>query len=145
LLLVGAAAVLAAMLHPIGDPLRAFSAARVDLVALAMVGVVAVPLLISAWTNIALQRAGPSEHAVMGHYGHMAAFSFTVIGVGVLASLRPTGWRLVAWVAGALPVALGIVSIVYPDVESSLAAPWSVAAIAWGVVFIAWTAFDRRG
>jgi hypothetical protein len=44
-----------------------------------------------------------------------------------------------------LPVALGIASIVYPDIESSLALAWSVAAIAWGVVFIARAAFDRRG
>ena len=65
------------------------------------------------------------------------AFSFTVIGVGVLSSLRPDGWRLTAWVAGVLPAALGIASLVYPDVDSSLSSAWSVAAIVWGLAFVA--------
>ena len=144
LLLVGAATVLATMFHPVGDPLRAFRGARLDRPMIALVGVAAVPLLAFAWTNIGLQRAGPSEHAVMGHYGHMTAFSLTVIGVGLLAALRPEGWRLTAWVAGGLPVALGVASLEYPDVESSLALPWSVAAIAWGVVFVAVAEIARR-
>jgi hypothetical protein len=144
LLLVGAATVLATMFHPIGDPLLAFRGARVDRPMLALVGVAAVSLLAFAWTNVVLQRAGPSEHAVMGHYGHMAAFSFTAIGVGILSSLRPAGWRLTAWVTGVLPAALGLVSLVYPDVESSLALPWSLAAVAWGVVFIARAEIVRR-
>jgi hypothetical protein len=137
LLLVGATTVVATMFHPIGDPLRAFRGARQDRLMLGLVGIAAVPLLAFAWTNIGLQRAGPSEHAVMGHYGHMAAFSLTVIGVGVLASMRPDGWRLTAWVAGALPPLLGIASLVYPDVESSLSPVWSLGAIAWGVLFVA--------
>lgn len=62
------------------------------------------PLLAFAWTNIALQRAGPTEHSILGHYGHMAAFSFTVIAVGVLSSLRPDGWRITAFVAVGQPL-----------------------------------------
>jgi hypothetical protein len=104
---------------------------------LTLVGIAAVPLLAFAWTNIALQRAGPSEHALLGHFGYMAAFSFTVIGVGVLSSLRPDGWRLTVWVAAGLPAALGVASLAYPDVDSALSLPWAVAAIAWAIVFIA--------
>ena len=136
-LLVGAAAVLATMLHPAGDPLRSFSLPRADRTMLALIGIVAVPLLAFAFTNVGLQRVGAGDHAQLGHYGYMAALSFTVIVVGALASLRPDGWRLVAWVAAALPAALGVASLVYPDVASALSLPWAIVAIAWGVVFVA--------
>lgn len=72
----------------------------------------------------------------MGHYAFMAAFSYTVIGVGLLASLRPVGWRLSAWVAGLLPAVLGVTSLLYPDATSSLDARWALAAIAWAVAFV---------
>lgn len=72
----------------------------------------------------------------MGHYGFMAAFGFTVVGTGVLASLRPAAWRVAAWTTGSLPVVLGLTSIIYPNVASSLDLIWTVAAIAWGAVFI---------
>jgi hypothetical protein len=68
----------------------------------------------------------------------MAALSFTVIGVGLLSSFRPEGWWLSAWVAGLLPVFLGLASVVFADVDSSLSLGWSLAAIAWGVAFVAW-------
>jgi hypothetical protein len=144
LLLVGATTVLATMFHPIGDPLRAFAKARFDRPMLALTGVAAVPLLAFAWTNMVLQRAGLSEHAVMGHYGDMAAFSFMVIGVGILSSLRPDGWRLTAWVAGGLPAALAVASLLNPGVESSLSLPWAIAAISWGLAFGARAELVRR-
>lgn len=136
-LLVGASTVLALMFHPIGDPVRAFARSRVDRTMLALVAIAAVPLLAFAAANVGLQRADPSEHALLGHFGYMAAFSFSVIGTGLLAAARPAGWRSVAWVAGALPLLLGIASLAFPDVSSALAAEWAVAAIAWGTAFIA--------
>jgi hypothetical protein len=129
---------LAAILHPTGgDFFRSFSVSRVNLVLLALIIIAAVPLLAFASTNIGLQRTVSDEHAALGHYGFLAAFSFTVIGVGLLASLRPDGWRLTAWVAGLLPALLGLTSLVFPDVGSSLGLAWSLAAIAWGVGFVA--------
>jgi uncharacterized cupredoxin-like copper-binding protein len=104
---------------------------------LALVIIAAVPLLAFASSNIGLQRTVPDDHAGMGHYGFMAAFGFTVIGVGLLASLRPDGWRLTAWVAGLLPALLGLASLVFPDASSSLGPVWALAAIAWGAVFVA--------
>ncbi len=104
---------------------------------LALVGIAAVPLLAFAATDIALQGAITDEHSALGHYGFMAALSFTVIGVGLLASLRPVGWRLTAWVAGLLPAFLGLASVIYPDNSSSLGLVWAVAAIAWGALFVA--------
>lgn len=137
-LVLGASTLLSTMLHPAGrDLFRTLSVSRMDRVMLAVVLIAAGPLLAFAFTNIALQRAGPSDHVALGHYGFLAAFGFTVIGVGLIASLRPDGWRLTAWVAGFLPALLGVASLVVPDVDSSLGLGWALAAIAWGVVFVA--------
>jgi hypothetical protein len=134
----GALALLATILHPTWrDLFSSFSVSRVNRVMIALVIIAAVPLLAFAATNIGLQRTLINDHAAMGHYGYMVAFSFTVIGVGLLASLRPDGWWLPAWVAGLLPVLLGLASVVFPEADSSLSLAWALAAIAWGVVFVA--------
>jgi hypothetical protein len=136
-ILVAAGTVAAALLHPARrDFFRSFRVSRVNWVMLALVVIAAVPLLAFASTNLGLQRAVADDHAAMGHYGFMAAFGFTVIGVGLLASLRPDGWRLAAWMAGILPALLGLASVVYPEVSSSLGLAWAPAALAWGVVFV---------
>jgi hypothetical protein len=127
-----------ALLHPSGrDFFRSFKASRINWTMVTLVMVAAIPLLAFASTNIGLQRTVADEHAGMGHYGFMAAFSFTVIAVGVVASLRPEGWRLTAWVAGLLPALIGITSLMYPDTSSSLGLIWAIAAIAWGIAFVA--------
>jgi hypothetical protein len=134
----GALALLATILHPTWRGLfSSFSVSRVNRVLLALVIIAAVPLLIFPSTNIGLQRTVTDEHAAQGHYGYMAAFSFTVIGVGLLASLRPVGWWLPSWVAGLLPVLLGLTSVMYTDNSGSLGLVWALGAIAWGVVFVA--------
>ncbi|CAN5578848.1 hypothetical protein BH20ACT2_BH20ACT2_09370 [soil metagenome] len=133
-----AVAVVVALLHPAGRTfLRSFSLPRISWPMIALVGIAAVPLLAVASTDIRLQQTVTDEHRFMGHYGFMAAFSYTVIGVGLLASLRPVGWRLSAWVAGLLPAVLGLTSLLYPGASSSLDAAWALAAIGWGVVFVA--------
>lgn len=135
---VGAAALIAISLHPAGrDFFRSFSVSRLNSVMVALVIIAAVPLLVYSSTNIGLQGTVPDDHAVAGHYGFMAAFGFTIIGTGLLASLRSSGWRLTSWVTGLLPVLLGLTSLIYPNVTSSLGLFWALAAIAWGVVFIA--------
>jgi hypothetical protein len=133
----GALTLNAAIFHPAGrDLFGSFRVAQVDRVMLALVIIAAVPLVAFALTNIALQRTATNDHSAAGHYGFMAALSFTVIGVGLLASLRPDGWRLTAWVAGVLPALFAIASLVFP-VDSSLGPTWAIAAVAWGVVFVA--------
>ena len=144
--ILGALTLIATILHPTGrDLFRSFSVSRVDRVMLALVVIAAVPLLAFASTNLGLQRTVTNDHAALGHYGFMAAFSVTVIGVGLLASLRPDGWWLSAWIAGFLPALLGLASVVFSDVDSSLGLAWGLAAIAWGVVFVAAAEFIRRG
>jgi plastocyanin len=135
---VAVVAVIAALVYPGWHGFfRSFSVARINRVMLALVAIAAVPLLVYAFTNIRLQATVTDSHAVQAHYGFMAAFSFTIIGIGLLASLRPDGWWLPAWVAGLLPVLLGLTSLVYPDATSSLGLLWALAAIAWGVGFVA--------
>jgi hypothetical protein len=142
---IGASTFLAATLHPAGPGFfRSFSVSGVNRAMLALVVLAAGPLLPFALTNIVLQRAGPSDHALLGHYGYLAAFGFTVIGVGLLASLRPDGWRLTAWVAGLLPALLGFASLVLQDVDSKLDPIWALAAIGWGGIFIAAAELTRR-
>jgi len=75
--------------------------------------------------------------------GIAAAETGLPAGVGLLASLRPLGWRLTAWVAGLLPVALGLTSLLSPDATSSLSTGWALAATAWGVTFIATSRLRR--
>jgi len=133
----GGLTLLATILHPTGrDLFSSFSVSRVNRVMLALVVIAAMPLLAFASTNIGLQRTVTNQHVDLGHYGFMAAFSLTVIGVGLLASLRPHGWRLTAWVAGFLPALLGLASVVFP-VDSNVGLVWALAAVAWGVVFVA--------
>ena len=84
------------------------------------------------------------EHIDAGHFGLMAAFSFIVIGVGLLASLRPDGWWLTAWVAGFFPALIGLASVVFPDDASSFGLAWGLAAIVWGVTFVAVAELIRR-
>jgi hypothetical protein len=136
-MLVAAGTVVAAVLHPAGrDFFGSFSPSRINWAMLALVILAAVPLVAFASTNIELQRTVTNEHTAMGHYGFMAAFSFTVVGVGLLASLRPAGWRLAAWAAGLLPVLLGITSVALPDVDSSFDPAWALLAMAWGLLFV---------
>jgi uncharacterized cupredoxin-like copper-binding protein len=135
---IGAVTLVASTLHPTGrHPFGSFAVSRVSRVMLALVVVAAVPLLALAATNIGLQRSVADEHAALGHYGFMAAFGVTVVGVAFLASLRPDGWWLPAWVAGVLPALLGLISLLFPEGDSGLGPVWALAAIAWGVAFVA--------
>ena len=133
-----ALAVVSALLHPSGRGFfRSFRHAAVSWPMLGTVAVAAVPLVAFASSNLRLQREVADLHTFMGHYGFMAALSYTIVGVGVLASLRPVGWRLTAWVAALLAAVLGLTSLLYPDAASSLAGGWAIAATAWGAALAA--------
>lgn len=141
---VATVVVLSALLHPSGRSfVRSFSISRINWPMLALVAVAAVPLLVFASTNIRLQATIPDSHAALGHYAFMAAFAFTVIGVGVLASMRPIGWKVTARMTATLAVLLGLISLLCPDNSSSLATLRSISAIAWGIAFV--TVAERSG
>lgn len=138
----------AVLLHPAGRDLFT-TLRRTDLSRsmLAMAGGGGVPALIYAVTNVGLQRSeGPGNiHWQLGHYGFIAAISFTMVGLAVLAGLRPPGWRLAAWPAGMIPALLGVVSLLNPGVDSSFSGPWAWLAIAWGIGFITLAERTHRG
>jgi len=77
------------------------------------------------------------EHAEQGHYRNMAAFSFIIVLMSILTSLKPKGRRLIAWSTGLLSLSLGLISVILLDAESSLGLFWGLAAIFWGIVFVA--------
>lgn len=84
------------------------------------------------------------DHDVLGHPGAMAGLMFTIIGVGLLASLRSRGWRLAAWVAGFIPAFLGLLSVMFRSDDASFGLVWGLAAIVWGIAFIAVAEFVHR-
>lgn len=144
-MIVMAGALFATALHPAGSGFfRSFRLSRASGAMLVLVAGAAVALIPFAAANIGLQTSLPDDHAAAGHYGFMAGFALTTIGLGVLASVRPDGWRLTAWTAGLLPALLGVASLVYADAVSSLTLLWSVAAIAWGTGFVVVAEFSRR-
>lgn len=137
----------ATLLHPTGRRLlRSFAPTRASRPMLALTAVAVIPLLTLAVTNIDRQGTEtPGDiHWQLGHYGFMAALALTIIGVATVASLRPVGWRVAAWVAGALPATLGVLSLAYPDVDSSVGPAWSLAATAWGATFVTFAERARR-
>ncbi|MGH3442332.1 MAG: hypothetical protein ACRDUY_09890 [Nitriliruptorales bacterium] len=145
-LTVMAGAVVALVLHPAGrDFFLSFTRSRISRTMLAMTAGASVPLLTLAVRSIVLQGTVGDDHAAAGHYGFMTAFAFTVIGVALLATLRPDGWRLTAWVGGLLPLLLGVASLTYPTASSSLSLPWALSTIAWGTGFVAAAESARHG
>lgn len=150
---LGVPTLVATLLHPTGrELLSAFSTVRLDTVALALVVIAAVPLLAMAANQVGLQtgaielahdHAGAAhdaevheEHVVHHHFMFVSAFIFSAIGVGLLASLRPTGWRLSAWVAGAMIGVYGLAGILAPSAASNPGVLWNLAAVAWAVGFV---------
>jgi len=97
-------------------------------------------------TGMTIGEAGHNdqEHSSAGHYRNMAALSFVIILVGLLASFRPPGWRIATWITGGLPVLLGLASAILPNAESSLGVVWGFAAIVWGVIFVATADLTQR-
>jgi hypothetical protein len=93
-----------------------------------------------------LQRAGPANdpHVEMHHWTGMAIMGIAVVLMGVLASERTPGWRIVAWLTGVGSIVYGVASAVfatypgstvpYPGSEGAF---WGTLAIVWGIVFTA--------
>jgi hypothetical protein len=143
-LTVAAGVLMATALHPAGGAILRVRVSRLSWPLLVLTLIAAAPLLAFAAANIGLQSTLGDEHAAAGHYGFMAAFAFTIIGIGLLASLRPVGWPVAAWIAGLLPVLLGASSPIYPDASSSLAPLWALAAAAWGAGYLIAAEVIRR-
>lgn len=149
-------AIVAAALHPAGrDVVRVLTPRKLDRWLLALVIVAAVPLLLFAANQTALQlgTAGHShaehaeagsehekahqEHIDEGHFASMTGLAFAIIALGLLASLRPPGWWLPAWTAGGMAVVYGLASTLFPDLASSAGTLWGGLAVLWGMGLVA--------
>ncbi|HEY8339390.1 MAG TPA: hypothetical protein VIK95_05950 [Egibacteraceae bacterium] len=94
------------------------------------------PLTTYAIVHIGYDRAGIGPlHADLGHWQSMAGLALTILFGAVFASLRPDGWRLVAWLSGVAAAAVGALSVVWPQQASSFGIGWGLAAVAWGAGF----------
>lgn len=149
LILVLTAAV--AAFHPSRDRLR--DGLRVDRLSrpLAVLAVVAaIPLLAYAANQLSLQRTAVppgatdafAEHVLDFHFGDMAVAAVLILALALVASLRPVGWLLPATTAGFLAIVLGLASVLFPGLASSVGVLWGGVAIVWGLAFVAVAALD---
>jgi hypothetical protein len=101
-------------------------------------GLAAVPALLVMATD-ELDRASQQVGGHVEHWGAMAAFAFTVIGLILIAGLRPPGWRVSAWSAGVATAIYAGTSVAYPDDASSAVLrtpPWVFMALVWSGLFV---------
>lgn len=157
--------VVATLLHPAGRELvTGFSVTQVSIVMLVLVVLAAIPLGAATATHVGLQTgaieqgghdhdhaAGGAEaevheeHVEFGHFMLMTGFAILVVGMGVLATLRPTGYRVPAWLTGLLLAAFGIGSLVAPETSSSAGTTWGAAALLWAIAFVGAAELSRDG
>ncbi|MFC6973856.1 hypothetical protein ACFQL1_02920 [Halomicroarcula sp. GCM10025709] len=138
-------AVVALALHPAGRSLLRFD--RVEAVDRRLAGlfvVGAVPLLAFATLETTKPLGIADEHALFVHYGAMAITAALVVLMGALAVLRRRDWRFAAWSSGLLAATLGVVSVGFPTIESSLGVLGGALAIAWALAFVAGVEYARR-
>lgn len=134
----GGLALATLLLHPAGSRLfDALRHPRSDRTLLSLTAIVAFPLLALVADNVSAQRAqAPDDiHWQLGHYGFMAALGITIGVAALLASLRPLGWRLTGYTTAATAATVGVLSLAYPDVDSSLHPAWALALIVWSAAF----------
>lgn len=134
-----------AVFHPSRDLLRdGLRPTRLSRPLLALAAVAAVPLLVYAADQLALQRVAVpleatgefAEHVLGFHFGDMFVASMLIILLGIVASLRPVGWWLPAATAGFFAIVIGVASVMFPAVSSSVGVIWGTLAIVWGIAFI---------
>lgn len=129
-------AVVAAVLHPAGRKLfQTRMAGRFSPVLAGIAMVAAIPLAMYAFSQFGLHWSG-DEHAVINHYAGMVVYTGVIIALGILASLKPAGWRIPLYSTAGLAIMLGVASVLYPEMPSSVGTMWGTAAILWAVAFV---------
>lgn len=143
---IGSVVALAALaLHPAGRSLVRFD--RVDSVDWRLVGLFAlggVSLLVYAGLELVKQLGPVDEHVLFVHFGAMAIAAFLVVLMGALAVFRQRDWRFAAWFAGVLAAFIGLVSIAYPSMPSSLGIVGGILLLLWAVAYVAGVEYVRR-
>lgn len=130
--------VLIGLFHP-GLRSMVVSRTRVDRRVLAVAAVGAIPLAVFTAYQLSLQVTLADEHVMFGHYAMMATGMLAIAVGAMLASLRPAGWRALAYGVAALAIVVGIASVAFPDPVQG-ANPGVVGGllvIVWAVVYLA--------
>lgn len=117
----------------------------VDLPTLVLGILALVPAVAFALTQAELQRNGveADPHVEFHHYSGMAFYALGVPLSGLAASLRVTGRRLGARIAGASGAGLGLASLLLSDHVGAFDALWAWLALAWGVAMVALAELER--
>lgn len=134
--------VLLVLLHPARRGLYRFNRPDAAMTGLAIL--TAIPGAFFILDHIDLQRLDvPGDpHVEFGHWSAMAVFATLIVLWGLIGSTDRTGWRVTAWLAGISAAAYGLASLVFPLVASASGTGLAIAALAWGVAFVALT--ERR-
>ena len=135
-LILGGLLVAAFVLHPAGgDVHRVRTAGPVSPLLVGMIVLAGIPLAVYAVNQYALQASG-DVHAQLGHYADMVTYTGLILLLGLLAGVKPIGWRVPLWSAGGLAAILGLSSVLYPTLPSSAGLLWGGLATLWGVGFV---------
>jgi hypothetical protein len=127
--------VLLAALHP--DRRALFRLPGRPSVALLAYGlIVTVPAWIYAVSMAELQHGPASDpHVEFHHWSGVAAAALGIAAAAIAASLRGSGWTMVAAIAAAAAVVFGVGGLVFSQEAGAPATGWSWVAIAAGIGF----------
>jgi len=109
----------------------------------------AIPVIVGATVIVVvevgrqLSAVSADEHAEFGHYGMVAAMAVIVVIAAFIGATSLSGRRLVAAMAVASLVYVGVASILFEDQMSSLGTAWGMGAIAAGILY-GWGAVRSR-
>lgn len=134
---------LAVLVHPGRNQL--FTRPTFDRTIAGMAGLASIAWLVfivdNAWNQF--QNVAGDTHAEMEHWGIAALMGTIITLAAFLGSSDKTGWRLTGWIAAIGSMLFGVHSLVFPGLASALPAFWAVAAVIWGIGFVAM--IIRRG
>lgn len=133
---------LLAFLHPRRGSL--LKTPRLDRATASLTALAVAPWVVFADGQARLQRLNVAGdiHAESGHWGLMTQLAILIILWGLIGSSDYSGWRLTAWITGLVSAVYGIASLVFSDLASAAPTGWAVAAVAWGMAYLAMT--ERR-
>ena len=98
----------------------------------------AIPLVAFAAYQLTLHLILADDHVAFDHYVMMAA-GLVTIGIGaVLASMKPTGWRFLAYGSAALLTLIAVASIAFPEPAQGVnfGIVGGILALVWVAVYL---------
>lgn len=133
---------LLALLHPRRGGL--LKTPRLDRAMVSLTALAVVPWVVFADGQARLQRLNVAGdiHAESGHWSLMTQLAILIILWGLIGSSDYSGWRLTAWITGLVSAVYGVASLVFSDLASAAPTGWAVAAMGWGMAYLAMT--ERR-